>query len=155
METFYLTTPKNKNIKTKWGDIKIFLSFFSLDVLYFLRQQAKMHSLQLGTFYVHILELCLYERQTIAHFHIKNSGTLTFSVKSTVICAKVGLYQRTINISFILTTFLIVKIKNFVKTQQKKMNVCLNFYQQVIYLLNSNSEKCYQVVDQTIHYEHF
>ena len=78
METFYLTTPKNKNIKTKWGDIKIFLSFFSLDVLYFLRQQAKMHSLQLGTFYVHILELCLYERQTIAHFHIKNSGTLTF-----------------------------------------------------------------------------
>ena len=28
METFYLTTPKNKNIKTKWGDIKNFLSFF-------------------------------------------------------------------------------------------------------------------------------
>ena len=74
METFYLTTPKNKNIKTKWGDIKNFLSFFTLDVLYFLRQQAKMHSLQLGMY----TYLCMYERQTIAHFHIKNSGTLTF-----------------------------------------------------------------------------
>ena len=65
---------------------------------------------------IHYSQVCthtcvyMYERQTIAHFHIKNSGTLTFFRQINGYLRKSRTLSKNINISFILTTFFTVKI---------------------------------------------